>query len=455
MRRFAITVIALTFLGGCGSTGYQATDSGPSFDERQLQAIDDAKKNGDYDKAYEKASNLVDGPSIDENGKAALSKLRSFPNHKNELRDYLGSWMDAINNAKGGAARSRGPQMAQGFTTGLDGYNKFLKTTEKFEKAGYSPAIHREFNNRANQTLSERVASGEFSISDNASYSHIPDKITDKLEADRNKKLLEELKDQTHALGNNIAPYIKLAEEKGRDSESHRALRKRLPGLTVGWNTLDDLEELYPEYVSQVRRDLKTTVRFEPEGEKGELVAFDLVENMKSDFDSAEISDLAENPDYTVTVKAIRWTSRQLPERQRTVRYARHQVQLLAGTLMMPDNSSYVYNVNEGGAEMRYAVRVTVRNAEGEVVSREMFRDTEKETYQYCSEARIVNAFGGSEPASFVANEHMQRTCQDSSPNVDVTDLEKDALSNIESGIKDLDPFSNLGEDITLPDMSA
>jgi hypothetical protein len=340
-----------------------------------------------------------------------------------------------------------------------------LKTTENFEKAGYATNIHSQMKKQARNTLRERVATADFKSSDNASYSHIPADLVKQIKSNRKqyrqrqkskrrKDMLHQLQNPERSLTYNIGQYIQEAEEMGEASSFAKALRRRLPGLTVSWNTLDDLESLYPEYVSQIREVLRTNILVEPEGQKGDIVAFDLVESMKDDFESANISDLIEDPDYTVTVNAVRWSSRQLPERQRTVRYAQHQVQLLGSTLMMPDNSSYVYNVNEGGAEMRYAVRVTVRDGGGKVVSREMFRDTEKETYQYCSEARIVNAFGGSEPASFVANEHMKRTCQDSSANVDVSDLEKDALSRIESGLKNLEPFSNLGEEVTLPELS-
>jgi hypothetical protein len=123
--------------------------------------------------------------------------------------------------------------------------------------------------------------------------------------------------------------------------------------------------------------------------------------------------------------------------------YSQGQVNFAAAVLLMPRNASYIYDVASGGIELSYAYEVKAA-AKGHAPFNKLIRDKTARAWRSCSNARIQNVFGGVQPASFVANDHMQQICSGGGSPVGIDALRDDALEAILKAIREVPAVSKV-----------
>ena len=122
-----------------------------------------------------------------------------------------------------------------------------------------------------------------------------------------------------------------------------------------------------------------------------------------------------------------------LPPETETIRYAQYQVNFLAGALLMPDNATYQYEYTRGGYEIEYAFEVTVeRNGATQSL---LLRDRRSERWAKCSGARVVNVFGGAQPASWEANADMAGRCRSGGEQRSIGDVRRGLAADLAAQI--------------------
>lgn len=125
---------------------------------------------------------------------------------------------------------------------------------------------------------------------------------------------------------------------------------------------------------------------------------------------SLDIINNLNNNTYQVTIKEIGIKEKERPERKETIRYGRFDVNLGGSLLYMPKNSTYAYDLTTGGVELHYEYEINIQKNRALVLSEKLSGNAVAE-YGFCNDARIINVFGGIQPAGFVANTDMQSRC--------------------------------------------
>ena len=154
--------------------------------------------------------------------------------------------------------------------------------------------------------------------------------------------------------------------------------------------------------------------------------------------DGIRIAQSRRQAEAVVTVDKLRWDEHEPAERTQTVTYATHQVNLAAAILLMPRNATYQYEHMQGRLELEYGIRVTVASSPG---WEHLIRGTESRTYSSCANARIRNVFGGVQPASFMANSHMQSLCGAGASRPTMRQLRQSAVRRIGNELERLEPI--------------
>jgi hypothetical protein len=223
-----------------------------------------------------------------------------------------------------------------------------------------------------------------------------------------------------------IAAVFDRATKGGPKSVEYALVERSLPELVL---STDDLKSYvaptFPQYVSKLLAERTVTVRLISEPED-RLLEEDLSTKIKR-LSANIVLTRDEDPMITLTVKRLQWDERLAPARAQTVIYSTDQVNFVSAVLLMPRNASYIYEVTSSGIELAYAYEVKAQG-KGQPPFNKLIREKASRQWHSCSNARIQNVFGGVQPASFVANPHMQQTCSGGGSPVSVEQLRDDAL---------------------------
>lgn len=196
---------------------------------------------------------------------------------------------------------------------------------------------------------------------------------------------------------------------------------------------------VFPQYASKLLAERTVTVRLISEPED-RLLEEDLSTKIKRLSPNIVLTQ-DEDPMITLTVKRLQWDERRTPERAQTVMYSSGQVDFASAVLFMPRNASYIYEVTSGGIELAYAYEVKAQG-KGQSLFNKLIREKTSREWHSCSNARIQNVFGGVQPASFVANAHMQQICSGGGSPVSVEQLRDDALDAVVRAIREVPAVS-------------
>lgn len=130
-----------------------------------------------------------------------------------------------------------------------------------------------------------------------------------------------------------------------------------------------------------------------------------------------------------IAVNKLQWDVSQRGPTTQVVTYATHQVNLLGAVLLMPKNASYAFDYTFSAASVEYAFEIKYGS------NNAIVRDRRTAETGVCSNARIINVFGGIQPASFVANDHMANLCNNNRGTLDANSVRRDVLRTIRDRI--------------------
>ncbi len=230
---------------------------------------------------------------------------------------------------------------------------------------------------------------------------------------------------------------VKVALDTRKGSPERRLLQQNLSRLVIDSKTMPDLEKMFPKYVAELRdhREVLVAVR-----SADRLVRDDLEKTFKRDRNVRIVDE--SHAEVIIDIERLQWTLSPPNESVQTVQYASYNVNILASTLLMPRNATYVYELRTGNASLQYAFELKVQDRENKkVVFDDLIRGRESTSWHQCINPRIVNVFGGTQPASFMANAHMQQICGGSSSAPQQGAMERTAYGKLYRRIIAMQPF--------------
>ncbi|MBC6981301.1 hypothetical protein [Caulobacter sp. 17J80-11] len=203
------------------------------------------------------------------------------------------------------------------------------------------------------------------------------------------------------------------AEAFARDRQGSDALKSMLYGAMPQFRMTravlsGPFTRQYPQLAPSALDSITTDVFFD--GEIGDgLLALDLKSALAAN-ENIHLVDAPGEAEVIVKVKQIAFEITPRPETQQVVTFSRGQVDFWQGALLMPDYSSYQYDLRQGGTDYEYAFEVSYQRSKSGPF-KTIIRDQGAATWNQCSPGRVVNAFGGAQPANWMANAAMKSQC--------------------------------------------
>lgn len=225
------------------------------------------------------------------------------------------------------------------------------------------------------------------------------------------------------------------AEEKGRILDLLPKLRLRAAELPL-------VDAVYPGYSMAYRMTITTRAALTTTN-ADRLFEMDLLAHLRARVRGVSWLDAPVEGALTVNVERVRYDERQTPEQTQTITYAQHQVNLMGAVLLMPRDASYLFDQVTSGAAIDYGYVVTVTE-NGAKVHEEIVRGTATQNAVRCQNARIVNVFGGVQPANFVANPDMQQRCGGSQTPVSLDQIRGQVMDRILDGVIKAAPIARV-----------
>jgi hypothetical protein len=205
-------------------------------------------------------------------------------------------------------------------------------------------------------------------------------------------------------------PIEELAAYYQRDdvsAENKALIRDALPSLNLKRDELKHIEGAVPSFAASRRDELTIVATLQVKG-ADRLFKDDLEAELRRPGVQWTASSQASGA--TIVVERLRHSEAALQDGTETIRYADYQVDALKAGLFMPRNASYIYEVITSGAAIEYGYVVTA-STDGKQTYEEVVRGDERLESKRCQNARVQNAFGGTKPAGFVANDDMALRC--------------------------------------------
>jgi len=251
------------------------------------------------------------------------------------------------------------------------------------------------------------------------------------------RRSLNKLESMTYPQSKMIKAVFDKAAASGPKSPEYSMVQAALPTLRLSSDEVKTfVAPVFPDQARKLLAERYVTVRLfvEPEDR---LLNEDLASRVRNMSSNVTLVTGSEQPTLEVRVKKLQWDERREPERTQPVVYSQGDVNLLAAVMLMPRNASYIYDVTTGGAELAYAFEI---KASGKTVPPfdKLLREKSSRSWRACSNARIQNVFGGIQRADFIANDHMNQTCNGGGSPVSSDGLRNAALDDVVRTIRSI-----------------
>lgn len=408
--RLIFVVFLVSILTGCQNDSYQA------FASRELAHAEALIEEGKINESYPIVSKYL----VDKyNQKKAHSFISEHPAFKAKLPTLVA---ESITNIT--------------YLNGLVHTRAIIRELRTHNFIGAED--ERRLLEHLGKTTVEGNHSGRFAVdyTDTAVMNEIPALAAPEARRIIFSRSLERLRTEPAPPPQLVSGVFEAAAKSGPQSEEVKALEKALPQMRL---KLEDIRthvaSVFPAQARKMIADSTVSVRLivAPEDR---LLQEDLGAKLRSISPAISLAENGQQPTATIHVKKLQWEERQAPERTQPVMYSRGQVDLLAAAMLMPRNASYLYDLTTGGIELAYAFDIKVQS-KGVAAYDTLLRDKINKQWRTCSNARIQNVFGGVEPATFVANDHMQQTCHGGEP-MNAEQVRDEALNRVMKSIKEI-----------------
>lgn len=237
-----------------------------------------------------------------------------------------------------------------------------------------------------------------------------------------------------------IGKVFDLAKAKGKDSREYAYLKQQVAAIDLPIDIVKtEVSDLYPELAEELVQDREIVI-FMVNDSSDEFFYYELDEKIRSDL-SFRIVDEAEPGSFQLIVRNLKVVEKEIPERTKIIRYSYYQVDIMKAALLMPKHASYVFDEIAGGMKIRYS-GILELSQNGVVADTQRISDSVEELYSYCDDARVINAFGGVEPADFIPNSDMQNRCSQTARSIDIDKINERVINEVLDMIKTLRPIS-------------
>lgn len=183
------------------------------------------------------------------------------------------------------------------------------------------------------------------------------------------------------------------------------------------------IAEIYPEFASQRLKEVAVKVKVSTPN----LL---LTEDLKAALGQFENIEIVENANLQVSLKELDSTFSQGIEQRDTITYDRGQVNLAAALFLMPINSVYQFEYMHGSDDFTYAYEVALSQS-GAEVKRKLVGGRKTFQWSSCGSPMIINAFGGVNRISIMANGAMEEMCSRPGPGMIKQVATNAALSDV------------------------
>lgn len=239
----------------------------------------------------------------------------------------------------------------------------------------------------------------------------------------------------------NVIKVFKYAANLEKNSNDLKYLRKKTPSMKLPMFIIDKyVSPLFPDLAKQMleKQTITVSLSFSPEDL---LLEEDIATAIKYKIPYITIKEAGK---VKISIKKALWSEEKIPQTSNTVMYPTYQVDILASALLMPRNSTYMYDVTNGGYKLEYAFEVRATGGSG-APYRKLVRKSDSVMWHSCANARIQNVFGGVSPAGFMANDHMRQLCSNSSGPADSSSIRSSAVLELVNAIKQIPAIEAVG----------
>lgn len=389
MRKFGALlalVSLLGLLGGCATTGGFPSDPKDQALWYVERAAGQAER-GDFERVSYMLTEAVSRPGGVE---AAKDFLVKSPSVNTRLADYLQQ------TSKNSINKEELNNLAR-YSSAL-GKSGVIKDAEQLTKSIEANVARKNSMGEVNWLLSD----------DTSNLYALQSAEAQKIIFERSLDVITD-KQRPQGLAKALAEYLSKPE---RTSVDLSYAKQKLWKTSLRRSELQEFQRVFPDLVSAKLADLTVYVQVNVTP-SDRLMEEDLKERLRQISNNYMVLKNGEQGNATtinVTVEKLRAEDRQLPSQSQTVTYAQHDVDLLKAALLMPRNASYMYEWKTGGVELEYGYVIRL-NQNGKVLLDELIRGTITEKFVSCDNPRIVNVFGGTTRADFVANSDMSSRC--------------------------------------------
>lgn len=405
-------VALLGLLGGCASSGGFPSDPKDQALWYVERAADRAEK-GDFERVSYMLTEAVSRPGGLE---ATRDLLVKSPSINTKLTDYL---LEMIKNTKY-----------------KEEFNNLARYVSILGKSGIT-----KDSEQLGKAIDAGVVRFNWLLSDDVSNLHAlksPD--AQKLIFERTLIAMTDGQKQK-GLAKSLAEYLSKPE---RTSVDLNYAEQKLWKINLRRSEIQEFQRIFPDLVSTKLAELTIYIQVNVMP-SDRLMEEDLKEKLRQTSNNYMVLKNGEQGNVgtiKVVIEKLRSDERQLPAQSQTVTYAQYDVDLMKAALLMPRNASYMYEWKSGGVELEYGYVIRV-NQNDKILLDELVRGTLTEKFVSCDNPRIVNVFGGTTRADFVANSDMSSKCSgatSSSPSIQ--DLKGRALTLLIDKIVSVEPLS-------------
>ena len=240
-----------------------------------------------------------------------------------------------------------------------------------------------------------------------------------------------------------VVGLMRYAASQPIGSGERQRILDLLSTLRIRSDEIVHIEPVYPDFVKKFRESITVEAMMSVQG-ADRLFEDDLLLYFKRNIRGVQWVSSPDDAVILVDIERVRDNEKLQSEQTTTVTYARHQVGLLRAATLMPDRSSYSYDITTGGAEIDFGYVITI-TVPGFPSHEELVRGVVSAGFTRCQNPRVTNVFGGVQPAGFMANDEMERLCSGSS-SVSMDALRKGVFNRLMDGVLKVKQISRVHE---------
>jgi len=404
-------------LSGCITTGREY----PKNEADQVQWYLDGVKEAYTVKNYSGIAYSISKAVTKTDGKKAVIRLfKKNPNIKTGLVNYLSTEITTVKN------KSK-----------FNRLREYVSTYDKHQLFESDKILKLQSHILSRIRTSNITGKIDWLLSDNIKFEQPHSDKQNKIIFNRSLAYIENNKKTDE-----LMPYlVNYLTSKQRTKQELQSAKNILKNASLRRAHVVQLKTIYPDLVKEYldKMEIKIQLTIVPQDRLLEEDLRAKLVNASEYYKVLRYGEESQSKTVNITVEKLLEKERQIPVQTQTISYTEHEVDFFESAFYMPRNSTYMFDLVEGGVELEYGYVVRLEYSNEKLID-DVVRGTLHENFTNCKNKRIVNVFGGTSSPNFIANDHMQSMC-DSSANLqpsyqDLKDRVQDLLVDKITSVK-------------------